>query len=157
MAVHRRESARGVVVTPEGELLLMRFRLPRLELWIAPGGGIESGEGPESALRRELLEETAIHVDRIGPHLWTRTIRFVTGGSVFEHRERFFLIATRRFSPRFMGMPGDRERECFRQFRWWRAQEITASDDLFAPRRIGTLLADLLCDGVPRTPLELDS
>jgi hypothetical protein len=38
-----------------------------------------------------------------------------------------------------------------------RAKEITVSDDLFAPRRISALFADLLRDGVARAALELDS
>ncbi len=153
----KREAARGVVVTPHGELLLMRLCLPRLELWITPGGGIDPGETPEAALRRELLEETALDTDVIGPHLWSRTVRFVVGGAAFEQRESFYLIQTRRYEPRFMGMPGDKEREWLREFRWWRAEEIVTSSEIFAPRQLGELLSDLLHHGVPATPLELIS
>jgi 8-oxo-dGTP pyrophosphatase MutT (NUDIX family) len=151
----KREAARGVVVTPQGELLLMRLCLRRLELWITPGGGIDSGETPEAALRRELLEETALDTDVIGPQLWSRTVRFSVGPAVFEQRESFYLIQTRRYAPRFMGTPGDKERDWLREFRWWRAEEIIDSREVFAPRQIGDLLADLLDHGVPTTPLEL--
>jgi 8-oxo-dGTP diphosphatase len=153
----KREAARGVVVTPQGELLLMRLRLPRLELWITPGGGIDSGETPEAALRRELLEETALDTDVIGPHLWSRTVRIAVGTVVFEQRETFYLIQARRYEPRFMGMPGDKERDWLREFRWWKAGEIIDSSEIFAPRQLGELLADLLHHGVPATPLELVS
>jgi 8-oxo-dGTP pyrophosphatase MutT (NUDIX family) len=135
----------------------MRLCLPRLELWITPGGGIDSGETPEEALRRELLEETALDTDRIGPHLWSRTVRFAAGGAVFEQRETFYLIQTRKYEPRFIGMPGDKERDWLRGFRWWGADEIIDSSELFAPRQIGELLAHLLHHGVPKTPVELAS
>ncbi len=157
MEIFKREAARGVIVTPQGELLLMRMRLPRLELWITPGGGIDSGETPEAALRRELLEETALDTDVIGPHLWSRTVRFTAGGAAFEQRESFFLIQTRKYEPRFMGMPGDKERDLLGEFRWWRAGEIIDSNEIFAPRQVGELLADLLRHGVPKTPVELVS
>jgi len=157
MEILKREAARGVVVTPQGELLLMRLCLPRLELWITPGGGIDSGETPEVALRRELLEETALDTDVIGPHVWSRTVRFAVGSAVFEQRETFYLIQTRRYEPRFMGMPGDKERDWLREVRWWQAPEIIDSSEIFAPRQLGDLLADLLNNGVPATPLELVS
>ena len=151
----KRESARGVVVTPQGELLLMRLCLPRLELWITPGGGIDAGETPEAALRRELLEETALDTDVIGPQLWSRTIRFAVGDAVFEQRESFYLVKTRRYKPRFMGMPGDKEADWLREFRWWGARGILDSSEIFAPRQIGELLSDLLHHGIPAKPLEL--
>ena len=157
MEILKREAARGVIVTPQGELLLMRLCLPRLELWITPGGGIDSGETPEAALRRELLEETALDAAAIGPHLWSRTVRIAAGAVIFEQRESFYLIQARRYEPRFMGMPGDKERDWFREFRWWRAGEIMDSSEIFAPRQLGELLADLLHHGVPATPLELVS
>ncbi len=157
MAVTKRDAARGVIVTPEGELLLMRLRFPRVEVWITPGGGIEADETPEAALRRELLEETALDAEAIGPHLWSRSVRFTGGDGVYEQRERYYLVPTRRYRPRFLGMPDDKELEWLQEFRWWRPAEIHASGDLFAPRRIGALFERLLERGVPAEPIELDA
>jgi hypothetical protein len=71
------------------------------------------GSSGYPALRRELLEETALDVRRVGPHVWSRSVPF--------------------------------------------SEQIVGSSELFAPRRIGELLADLLQRGVPDAPLELGS
>ena len=58
----------SVVCQAEGHLLLVRLRDPvtGVEALYPPGGGIEEGETPEGAARRETLEETGLHV-RVDP------------------------------------------------------------------------------------------
>lgn len=41
-------------------LLIQRRDVP---VWVLPGGGIDSSETPEDAVRRELFEETGFHVE----------------------------------------------------------------------------------------------
>jgi ADP-ribose pyrophosphatase YjhB (NUDIX family) len=55
----------GAVVTdPEGRLLLvLRGRAPSAGLWSIPGGKVEPGETLVEAVRREVLEETALEVE----------------------------------------------------------------------------------------------
>ena len=60
----------------DGMLLIAKrkptARLPNL--WELPGGKIEPGETPEQCLRRELMEEFAIHVtvdEFVGAHIHT--------------------------------------------------------------------------------------
>jgi 8-oxo-dGTP pyrophosphatase MutT (NUDIX family) len=52
------------VCEAEGQLLVVRLRDPVTgeEALYPPGGGIEEGEEPEAAARRETLEETGLHV-----------------------------------------------------------------------------------------------
>ena len=40
-------------------------------------------------------------------------------------------------------------------FSWWKADEIAASSDVFAPRRLAQLLRDLLEHGSPPEPLDV--
>ena len=51
---------------PDGpeEVLLARIAPHiRVDAWALPGGGIDHGEDPRDALRREVLEETGLHAE----------------------------------------------------------------------------------------------
>ena len=50
---------------PDGEVLLTRMSArTRIEgRWTLPGGGIDHGEDPRDAVRREVFEETGLHVE----------------------------------------------------------------------------------------------
>ena len=61
------KGVRGIILSPdEGHILLIkRVRKGKL-YYIFPGGGIEAYEDEKSALRREALEETSLHLDKVG-------------------------------------------------------------------------------------------
>lgn len=60
-----RSGAYGVIVQDSKILLTRHTAGPFTGLWGLPGGGIEFGESPEEALRRELLEEVALTAGRL--------------------------------------------------------------------------------------------
>jgi ADP-ribose pyrophosphatase YjhB (NUDIX family) len=61
----QRLAAYGVCVDAEGRLLLARAS-PAITLrgrWFLPGGGVDHGEHPKDALRREIHEEAGLTVE----------------------------------------------------------------------------------------------
>lgn len=61
----RQRIAAYALLTRDGEVLLTQMSgRTRIEgRWTLPGGGIDHGEDPRDALRREVFEETGLHVD----------------------------------------------------------------------------------------------
>ncbi len=53
-----RVAAYCVITDDDGRLLLAHWNEGRRSAWTMPGGGLEAGEDPEHAARREVREET---------------------------------------------------------------------------------------------------
>jgi ADP-ribose pyrophosphatase YjhB (NUDIX family) len=58
-------TAGGVVTDNRGRVLLLKHRFRPGSGWGVPGGFLESGEHPEDALRRELLEEVGMEITNL--------------------------------------------------------------------------------------------
>src|SRR5579863_3623311 len=150
-----RPAARALIVDDHERVLLFRGDLPdRDPWWFAPGGALEQGETYEAALVREVMEETALHVDAavLGPPVWARDSDFTWRGRPERHVERFFLVrvAGNDVDSSQLGRAASADA---RTFRWWRVDEIAASTDRFSPARLAHHLAALLRDGAPDQPV----
>jgi ADP-ribose pyrophosphatase YjhB (NUDIX family) len=58
-----RVAAYAVVVDEEDRILLAHWNEGRRAAWTLPGGGLEPGEDPQRAARREVREETGYKVE----------------------------------------------------------------------------------------------
>ncbi|MEN8152291.1 MAG: NUDIX domain-containing protein [Planctomycetota bacterium] len=155
--IHERDCVRALLVTGDSRILLLHYSMPErgddFEMWLTPGGGIRDGETRADALRREVFEETGLVEFEIGPHVWNREHAFEERGRRVCQREAYFLVPTERFEPFVFENPEAHERDATVGYRWWSIEEIRACDDLFVPTRLGELLADLLMNGPPGSPV----
>lgn len=73
-----------------GRLLLQLHGWPHEPHWATPGGGVEDGETPRDAARRELTEETGRR-DEPGEELFTWEHDYVFAAKPLLQRETYFL------------------------------------------------------------------
>lgn len=159
-----RPAVRALLVTPLHDVLLVRFEFPTRQVWALPGGGVDPGEDHLIALHRELEEETGLTDAEIGPHIWTRehVVPFVDG-TWDGQRDQIHLVRTERFEPD-PGIGWEQMRaERVHEMRWWTVDEIASQGARhaagehgivgFAPAAFPELLACLLANGVPHSPI----
>jgi 8-oxo-dGTP pyrophosphatase MutT (NUDIX family) len=145
-----------ILLEPTGRILLLRFHSGETgsSWWITPGGGLADGESHEQAARREVFEETGLGEVDLGPRVWVREHVFPWKGRRYLQQEEFFLARVEAFEPHRGHFTVDEE-EMLQEHRWWTAAEIGASSELFAPRRLGSLLRRLLLEGPPPEPIDV--
>ena len=159
--VRLRRSVRAVVLDEADRVLLCRLAIPDppgTVVWATPGGGVEPGESPQAALRRELREEVGLSVTEDAPHVWHQEV--VAPGHAAGYDgvvNDYFLIRTSGFQPRGTLSDAELAAEHISGLRWWHPHEIARYDgpDLFAPRDLSTPLTELLTSGIPAAPVPL--
>lgn len=146
--MRRRPSARLLLLDEKGRILLFRFcyktgALAGHEYWATAGGAVEENETFEDAARRELYEETGIEIEAVGKAVAERefVMKLPSGEDVLA-QERFFLVRVARQELLYEHWTGI-EKEVMAEHRWWSAQELQATKDIFFPQNLPELLGKM--------------
>ncbi|WP_223835612.1 NUDIX domain-containing protein [Streptomyces venezuelae] len=153
-ATHR-PAVRVICLDAAQRLLLLHWRDPfdGAMLWEPPGGGVEPGETPLMAARRELSEETGLDPtgvrDRSVPV--ARDIRW--NGKRYAGSEDFFVARFAEERPTLTRaglLPG--ERAAFQGHAWVPWSGLNALPDRVEPPSLLSVLAALAPEGPWRDP-----
>ena len=133
-----------MVVAPGGLVLLQQGHDPldpsQPPYWFLPGGGIDDGESPADALRRELLEECGLRDLAPGRVLWEQRAVFRFAGIDFDQTEQVLLVEVPAVVPIRPTALELLEAAAFRDARWWPLDEVGTTTDVIYPLDLRTRL-----------------
>lgn len=146
-----RRAVRAIVADRDDRVLLVHWLRPHVDIWISPGGGVESGERTRSTLQRELVEEIGLHGARIGPIVLTRSFQVRRDGTWRGQRESWRLVRVDRFDPPPLEDLPDAVEEGIVELRWWTLDELrTAPEGRIQHDTVEAIAAALAAPEVPR-------
>src|SRR5947208_1618444 len=125
-----RQAVRIVCVDEAGRVLLLCWRGPRErgDYWEPPGGGMDAGERPLAAARRELYEETGLHGDAVTERYLLVHRDFAWFGAPNPRVEPFYLARVANPLDVAPIELTDWEADKYRGARWFTRAELANAD-----------------------------
>jgi 8-oxo-dGTP pyrophosphatase MutT (NUDIX family) len=157
-----RQGVRGLIVTPQKEVLLIKFKFRDMgERWAIPGGGKEADESDQQALMRELHEEVGLDKFESGDLIWERLrLGKMMKGKYAGQRDKIYLVrVSERFEPKPAMTWHQLNAENIYEIRWWSIEELQRPETArFLPDNLPMHILNLLEHGPPADgPIQIGS
>jgi 8-oxo-dGTP pyrophosphatase MutT (NUDIX family) len=155
-----RDAVRVVLTDASGRILLFHVLTPEEApdgWWELPGGGIDPGESYLEAAIREIREEAGLDLepDQVSPPAWRRDSTWRSRGIRRLQHEVVVRARVTADQPEIVdGGRTPEEIEDLVAVRWWRLDEIVASQERFYPGRLPELLPAFLAGQTIDEPFE---
>ncbi len=146
-----RSGVRALITDPDGRILLMRVRDtvpldasdPVTDYWILVGGGVEPGETFETAIVREIFEETGHIIEDPGPCIWRRRKSITDAAGVTRAADEWYFWCHLSSAELSQANLTESERRYIQEFHWWDIEDpalqsirIFPADFVDAARRV---------------------
>ncbi|WP_298965792.1 NUDIX domain-containing protein [uncultured Methylobacterium sp.] len=142
-----RDIARALVFDPQDRLLLIAYEAVRdvdparpgeRKFWFMPGGGIEPGETPEEACRRELEEEIGVSDAPLGPLVARCEGPFTLFRKPRIARERYYVVRLPTDEIDTSRLAETEDNPLYGT-RWWSLDELAATGERVEPAGLAAL------------------
>ncbi len=140
-----RRAARVLLVDADDRVLLLQGRDPadpsQGRWWFTPGGGLDDGEEPVQAARRELTEETGLVLaaDALGSVIHQRVAHFRFAGKQYRQAEVYYLARIERHDVDTSGWTA-LEVASVTGHRWWPRAELRTTTERLYPSELADVL-----------------